>query len=46
MKSLSLVKGNLVDRVCITLGFGFIFGIVSLIIYNSITIGTECFFVV
>lgn len=46
MKSLSLVKGNLVDRVCITLGMGFIVGIVSLIIYNCITIGTECFFVV
>ena len=46
MKSLSLVKGNLVDRVCITLGLGFIVGIVSLIIYNCITIGTECFFVV
>ena len=45
-KSLSLVKGNLVDRVCITLGLGFIVGIVSLIIYNCITIGTECFFVV
>lgn len=46
MKSLSLVKGNLVDRVCITLGMGFIVGIVSLIIYNCVTIGTECFFVV
>lgn len=46
MKSLSLVKGNLVDRVCITLGLGFIVGIVSLIIYNCVTIGTECFFVV
>ena len=46
MKNLSLVKGNLVDRVCITLGLGFIVGIVSLIIYNCITIGTECFFVV
>ncbi len=46
MKSLSLVKGNLVDRVCVTLGLGFIVGIVSLIIYNCITIGTECFFVV
>ena len=45
-KSLSLVKGNLVDRVCITLGLGFIVGIVSLIIYNCVTIGTECFFVV
>ena len=45
-KSLSLVKGNLVDRVCITLGLGFLVGIVSLIIYNCITIGTECFFVV
>jgi hypothetical protein len=45
-KSLSLVKGNLVDRICITLGLGFIVGIVSLIIYNCITIGTECFFVV
>ena len=46
MKSLSLVKGNLVDRVCITLGLGFMIGIVSLIIYNCVTIGTECFFVV
>ena len=45
-KSLSLVKGNLVDRICITLGLGFLIGIVSLIIYNCITIGTECFFVV
>jgi hypothetical protein len=43
-KSLSLVKGNLVDRVCITLGLGFIVGIVSLIIYNCIVIGTECYF--
>jgi hypothetical protein len=46
MKSLSLVKGNLVDRVCITLGLGFIVGIVSMIIYNCITIETECYFVV
>jgi len=45
-KSLSLVKGNLVDRICITLGLGFLVGIVSMIIYNCITIGTECYFVV
>jgi hypothetical protein len=43
-KSLSLVKGNLVDKVCITLGLGFMIGIVSLIIYNCIVIGTECYF--
>lgn len=44
IKVLSLVKGNLVDKVCITLGLGFIVGIVSLIIYNCITIGTTCYF--
>ena len=44
IKVLSLVKGNLVDKVCITLGLGFIIGIVSLIIYNCITIGTTCYF--
>jgi len=40
MKSLSLVKGNLVNKVCITLGLGFMIGIVSLIIYNCIVLGT------
>jgi hypothetical protein len=45
-KVLSLVKGNLVDRVCITLGLGLIIGFVSMIIYNCIVYGTECYFVV
>jgi len=40
MKVLSLVKSNLVEVLVI----GFVVGIVSLIIYNCITIGTTCYF--
>jgi hypothetical protein len=41
MKSLSLVKGNLVNKVCITLGLGFMIGMVSLIIYNLVVLGVN-----
>jgi hypothetical protein len=41
MKSLSLVKGNLVNKVCITLGLGFVIGIVSLIVYNLVVLGVN-----
>jgi len=41
MKSLSLVKGNLVNKVCITLGFGFIIGTISLIVYNLVVLGVN-----
>jgi hypothetical protein len=40
MKVLSLVKSNLVEVLVI----GFVVGMVSLIIYNCITIGTTCYF--
>ncbi len=40
IKVLSLVKNNLVESLVI----GFIVGFVSLIIYNCIAIGTECYF--
>lgn len=40
MKVLSLVKNNLVESLVI----GFVIGVVSLIIYNCITIGTTCYF--
>jgi hypothetical protein len=40
MKVLNLVKSNLVESLVI----GFIIGFVSLIVYNCITIGTECYF--
>jgi len=39
-KSLSLVKSNLVEVLVI----GFVIGVISLIIYNCITIGTTCYF--
>jgi hypothetical protein len=39
-KSLSLVKGNLVEVLVI----GFVIGFISLVIYNCITIGTTCYF--
>ena len=42
MKVLSLVKSNLVEVLVI----GFIIGFVSLIVYNCLVIGTECFYVV
>jgi hypothetical protein len=40
MKVLSLVKSNLVEVLVI----GFVIGVISLIIYNCITIGTTCYF--
>jgi hypothetical protein len=40
MKVLNLVKSNLVESLVI----GFIVGFISLVIYNCITIGTECYF--
>jgi hypothetical protein len=40
MKVLNLVKSNLVESLVI----GFIIGFVSLIVYNCIAIGTECYF--
>lgn len=40
MKVLNLVKSNLVESLVI----GFIIGFISLVIYNCITIGTECYF--
>jgi len=39
-KSLSLVKSNLVEILVI----GFVIGVISLIVYNCITIGTTCYF--
>ena len=41
MKSLSLVKGNLVNKVCITLGLGFVIGTISLIVYNLVVLGVN-----
>jgi len=40
MKVLSLVKSNLVEVLVI----GFVIGVISLIVYNCITIGTTCYF--
>jgi len=40
MKVLSLVKNNLVEILVI----GFVIGVISLIIYNCITMGTTCYF--
>ena len=41
MKSLSLVKGNLVNKICITLGLGFVIGTISLIVYNLVVLGVN-----